>query len=144
MPVHVLYKQFETAAGLNPKLNTSILSTLGKHFEEFVGLSKWIDSFDECLYINSNLKGLFFKQAVLFDHAKQILEEQGERLKYVIVIGMVASDFNDNASELWPYEVISSLDHTTNSVGTQPFYTYYLFCNRILLYDWPIQCNYSS
>ena len=107
--IGTLYRQFEIAAGLNPKLNSLILSTLGKHFEEFLNLSKWIDSFEECMYINSNLKGLFFKQAVLFEHAKQILEEQGERLKYVIAIGMVAGDFNDNASDLWPFEVISCL-----------------------------------
>jgi hypothetical protein len=104
--IRMNWRRFEIFTGLNPKLNVSLLASLGKMFEELCRVTEWIDSFDELVLKNSSLKRLFYKQSILFEHTKIILEEEGHLLKHIVSIGMLAADFNYNSSELWPYEVI--------------------------------------
>lgn len=103
--IRMNWRRFEIFSGLNPKLNVSLLASLGRMFEELCRITEWIDSFDELFEKTSSLKRLFYKQSILFEHAKIILEEEGYLLKHVVAIGMLASDFNQNSSDLWPYEV---------------------------------------
>ncbi|KAJ3365930.1 Nck-associated protein 1 [Kappamyces sp. JEL0680] len=110
--IRMNWLRFQMFSGLNQKANMSRYTPVAKLFEEFYRISEWIDDFDKKLLEVATLRSLFFKQSSLFELAKEILEGSETSHRYVVSIGMIAADFSDNTSELWPYEETNISVHT--------------------------------
>ncbi|KAJ3304966.1 hypothetical protein HDV03_002196 [Kappamyces sp. JEL0829] len=110
--IRMNWLRFQMFSGLNQKANMSRYTPVAKLFEEFYRISEWIDDFDKKLLEVATLRSLFFKQSSLFELAKEILEGSETSQRYVVSIGMIAADFSDNTSELWPYEETNISVHT--------------------------------
>jgi hypothetical protein len=104
--------RFQMFTGMNSKAKLDDLNPLTEVIERFYEESDWVDRYEELARAHSSLHPLYYRQGLLFDHARDILENNGDSLKFVVAVGIVATDFEANVSELWPYEAANINTHS--------------------------------
>ena len=104
--------RFQMFSGMNAKANVNDLNPFTDLIEKFYEESDWVDRFEELVRSHSSLHPLYYRQGLLFEHARDVLENSEDSLKFVIAIGMVATDFEANVTELWPFESTNINTHS--------------------------------